>query len=152
MDNLRAAILRPQLRAINTSISEWNARHALIADILGACAAIRLPVRPEAEDYVGSSIQFFIDGIGTAEADMFVAALSRIGVEVKWFGAAEPSGFTSTHKSWRYVPQQALPRTDGLLSGLFDMRIPLTLSLEDCKLIAAHITDAARNIGTRISV
>lgn len=149
MDNLRAAILRPQLRAIDTSIDGWNARHDLIAGELGACAAIRLPVRPESEDYVGSSIQFFIDGIGGDGASAFVAALSRVGVEVKWFGAAEPAGFTSTHKSWRYVAPQTLPRTDALLSCLFDMRIPLTLSLGDCKLIAAHITDVARDIGAR---
>jgi len=152
MDNLRAAILRPQLSRINNSIAEWNARYDLIAEMLGTCAAIRQPVRPEAEDYVGSSVQFFIDGIGDAEADLFVAALSRVGVEVKWFGAAEPAGFTSTHKSWRYVQQQSLPRTDKLLSCLFDMRIPLTLNLADCKLIAAHITDAAEEISVRVEV
>lgn len=148
MDNLRAAILRPQLRAIETAIAGWNARHDRIAGILGTCQAIRLPRRPAPETYVGSSIQFFLDGLDSAAATGFVAALAGVGVEVKWFGAAEPAGFTSTHKSWRYVAAQDLPQTDALLSCLFDMRIPLTLSLGDCDLIASHITDAAGAIGT----
>ena len=58
-----------------------------------------------------------------------------LGVELKWFGAAEPVGFTSNHKSWRYLASQSLPKTDEILSTLFDMRVPLTFSLEDC----AHI-------------
>ena len=148
MDNLRAAILRPQLRNIDQSIGEWNARHDRVAEILDACPAIRMPHRPEAEQCVGSSIQFFLDDIGPSEAEGFVADLAGVGVEVKWFGAAEPAGFTSNHKSWRYVQQQTLPRTDALLSGLFDMRIPLTLTLEDCALIARHIADAALRIET----
>ncbi len=148
MDNLRAAILRPQLRAIDTIIAEWNARHDLIAGILDTCPTIQLPVRFEAEAYVGSSIQFFIDGLDSTAATSFVAAMAQVGVELKWFGAVEPAGFTSAHKSWRYVAPQDLPRTDALLSCLFDMRIPLTLSLEDCDLIASHITDAVGQFGT----
>lgn len=152
MDNLRAAILRPQLRAIETAIAGWNARYDRIASILDACQAIRLPLRPASEFYVGSSIQFFLDGLDSADATAFVAALAGVGVEVKWFGAAEPKGFTSTHKSWRYVAVQDLPRTDALLSCLFDMRIPLTLGLDDCDLIAHHITDAAQKLGDGVRV
>ena len=64
------------------------------------------------------------------------------GVEVKWFGGAEPVGFTSDHHSWRYVAAQDLPRTDAILAGLFDMRLPLTFSLSDCDLLADHILSA----------
>ena len=61
---------------------------------------------------------------------------------MKWFGAAEPAGFTSDHHSWRYAPSQDLPHTDAILSGLFDMRLPLTFSLSDCELLADLILDA----------
>jgi hypothetical protein len=67
-------------------------------------------------------------------------------VELKWFGAGEPVGFTSAHLSWRYVAPQSLPRTDRILAGLFDMRLPLTFTLEDCDLIAGHILDAAATL------
>ena len=79
MNNLRAAILRPQLRAINTSIAEWNARHDLIAGIPDTCPTIQVPVRFEAEACVGSSVQFFIDGLDSTAAASFVAAMAQVG-------------------------------------------------------------------------
>jgi len=142
MDNLRAAILRPQLRALDANIARWNDRHDRVAAHLRGHNAIRLPHRPHEESYVGSSIQFLVPGIAPETAQAFLAEAARRGVELKWFGAEEPVGFTSAHRSWRYMAPQSLPRTDRVLSGLFDMRLPLTFSLEDCDLIAAHILDA----------
>lgn len=142
MDNLRAALLRPQLRAIQTDIDGWNARHDLVAEKLAANPAVRIPHRPAAERYVGSSIQFLLPGISTESARKLVAYLADVGVEVKWFGANVPVGFTSDHHSWRYIAHQSLPRTDQILAGLFDMRLPLSFSLDDCALIADHILDA----------
>ncbi|WP_376878216.1 DegT/DnrJ/EryC1/StrS family aminotransferase [Albirhodobacter sp. R86504] len=142
MDNLRAAILRPQLRALNQSIADWNARHDLVAEMLATNPAIHLPNRPEAELYVGSSIQFCLPHITPDAARGFIAHLAAVGVEVKWFGASMPVGFTSAHQSWRYIAAQALPQTDRILAGLFDMRLPLTFDLKDCALLADHILDA----------
>lgn len=142
MDNLRAALLRPQLRTIEGDIIAWNARHDLIAERLAVSPAIRLPRRPAAERYVGSSIQFLCPALSAGAASNFVSYLADAGVEVKWFGASLPVGFTSDHHSWRYIGHHNLPRTDGILAGLFDMRLPLTFSLDDCSLIADHILDA----------
>jgi hypothetical protein len=66
------------------------------------------------------------------------------GVDLKWFGAAEPVAFTSRYDSWRYAPAQRLPKTDALLAGLVDMRLPLTFSVEDATLIAGIIRDEVR--------
>ncbi|MES2970099.1 MAG: aminotransferase class I/II-fold pyridoxal phosphate-dependent enzyme [Pseudomonadota bacterium] len=146
MDNLRAALLRPQLAGLADSIAAWNARHDRVAAGLSRVAGLRLATRPAAESYVGSSIQFTLPGIGLQAAQDFVARLARMGVEVKWFGAAEPTGFTSAHHSWRYMAAQTLPRSDAVLAGLFDMRLPLTFSLADCDLIAGHIADAVLDL------
>jgi dTDP-4-amino-4,6-dideoxygalactose transaminase len=142
MDNLRAAILRPQLAALDDAIARWNQRYDRITGRFAGQSAIRLPKRPAEESYVGSSIQFLIPGISTASAQVFLSACAARGVQLNWFGAEEPVAFTSAHYSWRYVPPQSLPATDRVLSGLFDMRLPLTFSLEDCDLIADHILDA----------
>ena len=142
MDNLRAALLRPQLRTIDASIAAWNARYDDLARRLATFPAIHLPQRPPAETYVGSSIQFLIPGISAKAAANFVVRLADVGVELKWFGAAKPVAFTSDHHSWRYVAAQDLPNTDAIMSGLFDMRLPLTFSLEDCALLAEHILQA----------
>ncbi|MEO1962065.1 MAG: hypothetical protein ABGW82_14055, partial [Paracoccus sp. (in: a-proteobacteria)] len=66
--------------------------------------------------------------------------------QAKWFGAAEPVGFTSAHRSWHYVAPQSLPRTDAVLAGLFDMRLPLTFSLEDCDHIGRIIAACAPSL------
>ena len=50
-------------------------------------------------------------------------------------------GFTSDHKSWRYVATQTLPDTDAILAGLVDMRLPLTFTPADCAVIAGIICD-----------
>ncbi len=146
MDNLRAAILLPQLNQLEKNISRWNARYQIIAQRLETVRGIYLPKRPEAEKFVGSSIQFLIPEISPQKAQAFVAANKALGVELKWFGADEPDAFTSSHHSWRYFEEQHLPRTDQFLSGLFDLRLPLTFTSSDCAQIGAIIAHCHHQI------
>ncbi len=143
MDNLRAAILRPQLRHLDENVDRWNALYEAVADELSRSNSIRLPQRDGWGKFVGSSIQFFLDGIDQDAASAFVARCGARGVELKWFGASDPKGYTSNHSSWRYLEAQNLPQTDALMAGLFDMRLPLTFSIEDCRLIGSIIRDCA---------
>ncbi len=137
MDNLRASILSTQLNALEKSIERWNARHDLVADRLRGLNGVYVPHRPEQERYVGSSFQFLMPDASAETVQQVVATSKALGVELKWFGADSPVGFTSNHQSWRYITPQELPKTDAILSGLLDIRIPLTFSLEDC----AHVAD-----------
>ena len=58
------------------------------------------------------------------------------GVELKWFGHAQPHGFTSRYDSWRYLGEQPqLANTLAILQHTFDMRIPLTFSVDDMHVI-----------------
>ncbi|WP_018700187.1 DegT/DnrJ/EryC1/StrS family aminotransferase [Amorphus coralli] len=148
MDNLRAAILLPQLAELDANVARWNTRYRAIEARLARVAALVLPVRPPEELYVGSSIQFRIPGIAPDDARRFVVDARALGVELKWFGAPEPVAFTSTHASWTYLERQALPRTDRVLAGLFDMRIPLTFSVDDCR----HIADIIAHCAERLSL
>lgn len=142
MDNLRAALLRPQLARIEGNLASWNERHDRIAARIATHPAVRMPSRPQQENYVGSSIQFRVPALGPEACMALIAAAAARGVELKWFGAAEPAGFTSTHTSWRYIARHELPQSERVLATLFDMRIPLTFSLGDCDLIATHILGA----------
>ena len=143
MDNLRAAILRPQLKSLEKNITRWNERYQLVEKNLKKIRGIELTERPIEESYVGSSIQFRLPGISEADAARFLVINKKRGVEIKWFGSDNPNGFTSNHKSWKYVKQQSLERSDEILSGLFDLRLPLTFSLEDCSLLSEIIGDCA---------
>ncbi|MGR3460969.1 MAG: DegT/DnrJ/EryC1/StrS family aminotransferase [Roseovarius sp.] len=139
MDHLRAAILRPQLRMLEDQCDRWNARYRVVEEGLRGTPGLTLVARPEAERYVGSSIQFLLlDWEGRAVAEVIRRCAAR-GVELKWFGGAEPAGFTSRYDSWRYAPSVPMPATDRILRGILDMRLPLTFSLDDCAQIARII-------------
>ena len=141
MDNLRAAILRPQLKLLDTNRERWNERYRAVETSLQDLDGLTVPVRPEAETYVGSSIQFLVDGLSSDEVQNFVTNCQARGVELKWFGGREPRAYTSSHHSWRYVEPQKLPHTDAILDKLCDMRIPLTFSVADCTLIGEIIAE-----------
>ena len=139
MDNLRAAILRPQLRALDAQCAAWNDRYRVVEDGLRGTPGLTVVERPADETYVGSSIQFLLLDWGEAAIDEVVSRCLKRGVELKWFGGAEPAGFTSRYDSWRYAPSKRMPASDRVLKGILDMRLPLTFSLDDCALIARII-------------
>jgi dTDP-4-amino-4,6-dideoxygalactose transaminase len=139
MDNLRAAILRPQIADLATQCQRWNDRYyaleAGFRDIPGLSVVERAPE----EVIVGSSIQFLLlDWSEHAVVEVVARCLKR-GVELKWFGAAEPVAFTSRYDSWKYASPAQMPASDRILRGVVDMRVPLTFSIEDCELIARII-------------
>jgi dTDP-4-amino-4,6-dideoxygalactose transaminase len=143
LDNLRAAIALPQLEGLDQQVERWNTRYAAVARGLATASLIRLTERPQAEHYVGSSIQFFIEGMDEPKTREFLGTCAERGVELKWFGEPEPVAFTSRYDSWQYMAEQSLPETDKALNSLFDMRIPLTFSEEDCALIGQLIAEVA---------
>ena len=146
MDNLRAAILRPQLKILEDNRIRWNERYRLLEAQLSMVAGVTLPDRPNAEEYVGSSIQFFLNQMTTSQIQAVIASCRERGVELKWFGAEEPTGYTSRHDSWRYMDRQSLPNSDAILSKLLDMRVPLTFTLDDCRLIGEIIAESVSDV------
>ncbi len=139
MDNLRAAILRPQLRQLPAQRDRWNARYFAIEAGLRDTPGLTVIERKAAECMVGSSIQFLLRDWDAAAVQAVLARCAARGVELKWFGGAEPVGFTSRYDSWRYVDAPPMPASDAVLAGIIDMRVPLTFSLDDCALIARII-------------
>ncbi|MCV2871030.1 DegT/DnrJ/EryC1/StrS aminotransferase family protein [Defluviimonas sp. WL0050] len=139
MDNLRAAILRPQLADLPAQCARWNALYKVLEAGLADTPGLKLIPRPAEEAYVASSFQFLLPDWSECRVRAVIARAAARGVELKWFGHAEPTGFTSRHDSWRYAESQSLPQTDRILAGLIDMRLPLTFSTEDAALIARII-------------
>ncbi|KIC29964.1 DegT/DnrJ/EryC1/StrS family aminotransferase [Leisingera sp. ANG-M6] len=139
MDNLRAAILRPQLRDLDTQVQRWNDRYRAVEEGLRGTPGLTVVERPAQEVYVGSSIQFLLLDWSEEAVQEAVRRCAARGVELKWFGTPEPVAFTSRYDSWRYADTPRLPQSDRILAGIIDMRVPLTFSLEDCAQIARII-------------
>jgi dTDP-4-amino-4,6-dideoxygalactose transaminase len=141
MDNLRAAILRPQIGLLDDRRTRWRALYQAMEAGLAQAPGLRLIPRPQHEDYVGSSFQFLLPDWEGARVAALVAGAAARGVELKWFGADEPLGFTSRYAHWRYAAPEPLARTDRVLAGLIDLRLPLTFTVDDVALIARIIAD-----------
>jgi len=141
MDHLRAAILRVQLADLPAQVDRWNALYAIVETGLRNVPGLQIVERDPRERIVGSSIQFLLPGWEEARIRALLAQCAARGVELKWFGAEEPVAFTSRYDSWKYAPEQKLPKTDAILAGLIDMRLPLTFSTDDAALIAEIIRD-----------
>ena len=147
MSNLQAAILRPQLKNLDKNCQRWNDRYRLIEKMLKDTDHIYLPERPPQEEYVASSFQFTLTGISYAQAGHFLEECGERGVELKWFGWKEPKGFTSTFENWQYISMpQELSRTKKVLDFVFDFRLPLTFSLNDCSVIATVVKESLKEV------
>lgn len=139
MDNLRAAILRPQLRGLAGQVARWNARYRVVEEGLRGTPGLTVIDRDPRGGFVGSSIQMLLLDWPEGAIPEVLRRCAARGVELKWFGGAEPAGFTSRYDSWRYAPSEPMPASDRILRGILDMRLPLTFSEEDCALIARII-------------
>ena len=127
------------MRDLARQCARWTERYRAVEAGLRDTPGLTIVERPESESFVGSSIQFLLlDWSETAVNEVLRRCAER-GVELKWFGGAEPAGFTSRYDSWRYAPIEPLPKSDRILRAILDMRLPLTFSLEDCALIARII-------------
>ncbi len=151
MDHLRAAILRPQLRDLPQQAKRWNELYNTVEKGLKGTPGLTLIKRPKAESFVASSFQFLLPDWPDAAIGQMITACGTRGVELKWFGGAEPTGFTSRYDSWRYAPTERMPASDKVLKGIIDMRLPLTFSVEDCALIARIIRNEVGAIWQRIA-
>jgi dTDP-4-amino-4,6-dideoxygalactose transaminase len=140
MDNLRAAILRPQIALLDDRRARWRVLYQGMERGLAGTVGVQLIPRPQWEDYVGSSFQFLLPGWEASRVAGFVAGAAARGVELQ--------GFTSRYAHWRYAAPEPLPKTDRVLAGLIDMRLPLTFAPEDvdqiARIIRAEVGLAAR--------
>lgn len=150
MDNLRAALLLPQLTQLDVQCQRWNDLYHHMESQLSAIAGVRCPARDPREYYVGSSIQFNLDSASYDDIETFLTEAGKRGVQIKWFGNREPMGFTSSYESWQYVTDiPDLPNTRKVLATMCDIRLPLTFTKEDCTLIALIIAELVKTLGIR---
>ena len=100
-------------------------------------------MRDAREDFVPSSIQFSLD-LSPAQIEHFLAECEARGLYIKWFGLRVPTAFTSHFGHWHYLADQApMPQSQDVLRHLLDLRTPLSLTPEDCRMIGQIVQTAA---------
>jgi dTDP-4-amino-4,6-dideoxygalactose transaminase len=149
MDHLRASILRPQLDDLMERVAKWNELYQIVEQGLRATSGLSIVERPKTEKYVGSSFQFLLLDWSSEQVKRVVADCLSRGVELKWFGDGNPHGFTSRYDSWKYVQTEPMAQTDKVLSGLLDLRLPLSFTKKDCALIASIIKNVVQKLSEK---
>ena len=142
MSNLEASLLRPQIGQLADRGRRWNHVYATLSRELGKATHLTVPPRDPKEDFIASSIQFTLD-FTPAQIERFLKECTLRGLYIKWFGTPTPVAFTSNYEHWHYIHQKPdLRNSKAVLSQLFDLRTPVSLTDEDCVLIGRIVAIA----------
>jgi len=136
MGEIPAELALAQLPLLPERAARWNRAHDRIVRRLAQAPGVALPLRPAAESYVQSSLQFRLPGAVPADIAGMVARCRARGLWLKWFGAPA-EGYTSRPGDWPGPVQKIPPATAAILATLLDLRLSDVLTEDDADTIAA---------------
>lgn len=146
MQNLSAAVIRPQLPEVAGRVAKGRAGHDRVAARLNASAWLAVPPALPPEDRAPDSIQFNLTGDWTdAQARHFQTEAKRRGVAVQIFGLSEDNA--RAFWNWQFLGETPeLPQTRAMLMRACDVRLPTRLTEAELDFIAAALVDAALDV------
>ena len=146
MQNLSAAVIRPQLPLVAERVAKGRAGHDRVAARLNASAHLVVPEALGPEERAPDSIQFNMTGDWTdAQALDFQAAAKARGVLVQVFGLSE--GNARAFWNWQFLGKVPdLPQTRAMLMRACDVRLPTRLTEAELDYIADAILDSAAEV------
>jgi dTDP-4-amino-4,6-dideoxygalactose transaminase len=148
MNNLSAAIIRPQLPEIARRVRDGRRNHDYVAAILNSSPWITVPEPLTPEQRAPDSIQFNLVGLSDAETADFASAAAARGVKVQIFGLTQDNA--RAFWNWKFLgPQPDLPQTRAMLMRACDTRLPARLTKPELDFIAAALVDAAADVMAR---
>ncbi|MBA4351136.1 MAG: aminotransferase [Rhodobacter sp.] len=146
MQNLSAAVIRPQLPEVARRVAQGRANHDWVAAQLNGSEWMQVPPALPQELRAPDSIQFNLTGDWSDdEARAFQKAAKRRGVSVQVFGLSE--GNARAFWNWQFLTDlPELPQTRAMLMRACDVRLPARLTEPELDYIAGAILDAAREV------
>ncbi|MCZ8088677.1 MAG: aminotransferase class I/II-fold pyridoxal phosphate-dependent enzyme [Rhodobacteraceae bacterium] len=146
MQNLSAAVIRPQLPEVARRVAQGRANHDWVAARLNACGLLDGPPALPQEERAPDSIQFNLKGDWSDDAARaFQKAAKRRGVSVQVFGLSE--GNARAYWNWQFLGELPdLPRTRAMLMRACDVRLPARLTEAELDYIANALIEAAREV------
>jgi len=146
INNLSAAVLRPQIRELPRRIRDGRANHDYVAGLLNASPWLHVPPALDAELRAPDSIQFNLCGFDSDEvARAFQRSANERGVAVQVFGLSEDNA--RAFWNWEFLgPQPDLMQTRAMLMRACDVRLPARLGKEELDFIAQALVDSAEDV------
>jgi len=146
MQNLSAAVIRPQLPALADRVAKGRAGHDRVAAALNASPWLTVPEALGPEERAPDSIQFNLAGDWTdAQALAFQSAAKAMGVSVQVFGLSD--GNARAFWNWEFLgPAPDLPQTRAMLMRACDVRLPTRLTNDELDFIARAVVQAADQV------
>jgi perosamine synthetase len=143
MQNLSAAVIRPQLPEVARRVRDGRRNHDHVAALLNASGRFLVPAALPQELRAPDSIQFNLSGEWTdAEARAFQSAAKARGVSVQVFGLSD--GNARAFWNWQFLGEAPhLPRTRAMLMRACDVRLPARLAAPELDYIADALIAAA---------
>ena len=146
MQNLSAAVIRPQIGEIAGRVAAGRRNHDYVAERLNTSPWITVPPALPQEERAPDSLQFNLDGFGTDdEARAFQDAAKARGVSVQVFGLSADNA--RAYWNWQFLGDQPdLPKTRAMLMRACDVRLPARLTKPDLDIIANALIAAAEDV------
>jgi perosamine synthetase len=143
MQNLSAAVIRPQIGEIAQRVAQGRTNHDRVAGQLNGSGYFQVPDALPLEQRAPDSIQFNLHGDWSdAQARAFQRAACAQGVTVQVFGLSD--GNARAFWNWQFLgPQPDLPQTRAMLMRACDVRLPTRLTMPDLDYIASALITAA---------
>ncbi|MFN6979154.1 MAG: DegT/DnrJ/EryC1/StrS family aminotransferase, partial [Gemmobacter sp.] len=149
MQNLSAAVIRPQIPEIARRVRSGRDNHDYVARHLNASRHLSVPPALGPEDRAPDSIQFTLAGDWTdAEARQFEALSKRRGAPVQIFGLSPDNA--RAFWNWQFLPEQPdLPKTRAMLMRTGDLRLPARLGRADLDFLVDALLGSAEEVKLR---
>lgn len=146
LQNLSAAVIRPQLPELAGRVTRGLANHDHVAGLLNASPWLSVPPALPPEDRAPDSIQFNLVGFDSdARARAFQQAAKDRGVAVQIFGLSEDNA--RAFWNWQFLGDLPdLPQTRAMLMRACDVRLPVRLTRPELDFIAEALVAAAAEV------
>ncbi|MBL4627397.1 MAG: aminotransferase class I/II-fold pyridoxal phosphate-dependent enzyme [Roseicyclus sp.] len=147
MQNLSAAVIRPQLPEVARRVRDGRTNHDYVAAALNMSDWLNVPDALGPEERAPDSIQFNLQGFESdAEVHAFVDAAAARGVKVQVFGLSTDNA--RAFWNWRFIPGEVpeLPQTRAMLMRACDVRLPARLLKADLDYIIGALLGAAEGV------
>lgn len=147
LNNLSAALVRPQLDELPRRVRDGLANHDHVAAQLNANPWFDVPPPLAPERRAPDSIQFNLVGLDDDTTRAFADAASVRGIKVQVFGLSTDNA--RAFWNWQFLGDiPDLPQTRAMLMRACDVRLPARLTPAECDVIAGALLMAMDDVTT----